>query len=559
MNSHSRKYLGILIIIVLGLVAWTAPTTTEVLPALAAPMSDGMECEELVVIDSVTSATLVNAGEVVEGQTAPVNFCRVIGKLNGKGKPADNINYEVWLPEKADWNNRLNVHGNGALAGSIGYPDLARAVGANYATASTDTGHQAPAIFGWWALDDEGNLDEGLLEDWAHYAHYLTTVAAKNIIEAYYGQGPSYSYFTGCSGGGGHGLQMAQKYPDLFDGIEVGAPANFQTHMWPGEMYASIATHDDWSTCGNCAAAEECGQVICGDALEPDGEPCPSFIPFAKLPYIRDAAVAACDALDGIEDGLINDPRKCDFDPYSMVCAPGEDAIDCLTPNQVASVKRVYAGLWDPFTGEQIWPGYEPGSEYGWAGHVGEPFYIPISYFKYFVYENADWETPQWDWHTFIRNEEFFEEIARGHDKIAPIIAAIDPDLSDFKASGGKIIMWHGWDDQNIAPRNSINYYESVEEAMGNKGKRVKIDDFFRLFMVPGMQHCSGGPGPASFDALGALVQWVEEGKAPDQIIGTNPDSGLTRPLCPYPSVAVWNGKGSPDDVDNFKCKKPKD
>ncbi len=284
--------------------------------------------------------------------------------------------------------------------------------------------------------------------------------------------------------------------------------------------------------------------------MRPPEKPCPSFIPFVKLEAIRKAAVAACDTTDGIVDGLIGDPRRCRFDPYSMVCPVGEDEADCLTVNQAESVRRIHAGLRNPATGEQVWPGYEPGSEYGWAGHVGEPFFVPLAYFRYMVFRD-----PGWDWHELVRNEDLFGVVARAHERLAPVISATDPDLSAFEARGGKMILWHGWDDQNIAPRNTIDYYEDVVKAMGG---RERTDGFLRLFMVPGMQHCNGGRGFVDFDALAALEKWVEAGVAPASIPATNAKKDATRRLCPYPGVLRLRQPGlDPKAPDSLVCGPP--
>lgn len=518
-------------------------------PVLAAECTDdafaGLNSETArISVEVVTEGTVV-ASARRQDIAAPSDFCRVIGNING------NINFEVWLPSEESWNGKLNVHGNGGLAGSIGHGNLAEALELNFATASTDTGHtnaDGPA----WPLVD-GELSEDLLTDWAHRAHYLTTMTARDVINAYYGSDPQYSYFTGCSGAGAHGLQMAQKYPDLFDGIEVGAPANFQTGLWPGELYPSLVTHRDAGPGGQCMpAACDSGtdEVICGDELEPRGAACPSMVPPVKLSALREAAVEACDGLDGLEDGLIEDPRMCAFDPRSMICPAGMDSASCLTPDQAESVAKIYEGLRDPATGEQIWPGYEPGSEDGWGGHIGEPFSISRFYFQTMVFED-----PAWDWRGFINNDEYIEVIREGHERFAPVIAAIDPDLSAFRANGGKMVFWHGWDDQNIAPRNSINYYEDVLAATGSK---AETDDFLRLYMVPGMKHCNNGAGFHDFDAFGALQAWVEEGEAPEAIEAYSPQAQMSRPLCAYPDVPRLREPGlDPALAENFVCMAP--
>ena len=399
--------------------------------------------------------------EVVFGQaTVDVPFCRVSGVID----PA--INFEVWLPPATGdfaWNGKFNGVGNGGLAGELHYPAMGDALARGYATASTDTGHTGFLGDGSWALDHPE-----LLVDFGYRAIHETTRAAKAIVAAYYGEDPAYSYFTGCSGGGQQALSEAQRYPADYDGIVAGAPANFPTHMWPGELYPAWVTHRDEA----------------------------SLIPEDKLPLINDAVLAACDGADGVEDGVVDDPRSCNFDPADLACT-GDDAPDCLTAAQVDSVQKIYAGLQDP-DGNQFWPPYEVSSELGWPGHIFEPFSIPTSYFKYMVFED-----PEWEWQDFdFTDPDNFAVMTDAHYRLGPILNATEADLSAFKELGGKLIMYHGWIDQNIAPRNSINYYQSVMETMGGEDN---TQDFLRLFMAPGMQHCNGGPGPDTFDALGAL------------------------------------------------------
>jgi len=364
-------------------------------------------------------------------------------------------------------------------------------------------------------------VDPELLVDFASRSIHETAITAKAMIKAYYNQAPHYSYFTGCSGGGGQALSEAQRFPGDYNGIVAGAPANFPTHMWPGELYAAWVTHRDPA----------------------------NMIPNEKLPLIANAVLAACDSLDGVKDGVIGDPRRCNFDPATIQC-PGPDGPNCLTAAQVDSVKKIYAGLKDPATGKLFWYGYERSSELGWPGHINNPFNIPLNYFKYMAFQN-----PNWDWKTFdFTNPKNFALVSEASKKLGPVLDSTDPDLTPFKKLGGKLIQYHGWIDQNISPLNSISYYESVEKTMG--GEKV-TQDFYRLFLAPGMGHCGGGAGPNTLDGLSALEQWVEQGKAPDQIIATHATGGKVdraRPLCPYPQVAKYKGTGSTDDPANFVC-----
>ncbi len=444
-----------------------------------------------------------------------IPFCRVAATV----EPA--IKFEVWMPPADAWNGKFFGVGNGALAGGINYPAMVEPLKRGYAVASTDGGHESPApVLGDWM---NGRPD--LWDDFGYRAIHEMTKKSQRIVEAYYGKAPAHSYFQGCSGGGQQALAEAQRYPADYDGIIAGAPANFPTRMWPGETWPAFVTHRS-------------------KAYE---------IPLEKLPLIHEAAVKACDALDGEQDGLIEDPRQCKFDPAVLQCK-GADAADCLTAEQVDSVKKIYDGLRDPTTGELFWPGYEPGSELDWPGHIGEPFIIPQSYFKYMVFNN-----PDWDWKTFdFTDPKDFAILYDADARYGPILNATDPDLSAFRKLGGKLILWHGWADQNIAPRNTINYYNSVVEDVGSEAEAQK---FVRLFMIPGVGHCRGGEGPDRFDMVSALEQWVEKGVAPDRVVASKVKDGkpvLSRPLCPYPQTIEYKGSGSMDDAANFVCGKPK-
>jgi feruloyl esterase len=502
----------------------------------AGTQQGGSSCEALASLKlpetAITSAETVPAGEFTpparggppggewlapnqDTRTLPA-FCRVAGVV------APQIRFEVWLPQQTGsgrWNEKLNGVGNGGLAGFINYAAMMRSLTRGYATASTDAGHVAEPGNDDWAL---GHPE--LLVDFASRSIHMTARAAKAVILAYYGRSAARSYFTGCSGGGGQALSEAQRYPADYDGIVAGAPANFPTHMWPGELYPAWVTH-----------------------RTPE-----SLIPWEKLSLVQGAVLAACDAPDGIEDGILADPRRCQFKPSSLLCK-GPDGPDCLTAAQVESFERIYEGLKDPSSGGLFWPGYEMSSEPGWTGHVFEPFSIPLNYFKYMALQD-----PGWDWRSLdFSDPQSFALLNDASHRLGPILNSTDPDLTAFKRLGGKLILYHGWIDANIAPRNSIAYYQAVQEAMGGE---PETQSFLRLFMVPGMGHCGGGPGPNTFDALAALEQWVENGKAPDRITASHVSSGAvdrTRPLCVFPRVAVYQGRGSTDDAANFECRSP--
>jgi feruloyl esterase len=429
------------------------------------------------------------------------------------------IQFEVSLPPADKWNGKINGTGAGGAAGYISADDLNENLSLGYATAANDTGHVGAKPSPWfdisWALDpSSGKFNVDAIKNFGYRSTHLMTVAAKDIIKAYYNHPPMHSYFTGCSTGGRMALSEAQRYPQDYDGIVAGAPANYYMNMWPGEFYPSTLVR---------------GMDV--KAL------------IGKLDMIQKAAVAQCDGLDGKVDGLIDDPRVCPFDARSLLCAQGQDTAQCLTEQQAKVVNLIYKGLRDPYTGEQIWPGYEPGSESEWAGHLNSPP-LQVGFVKYMIFKD-----PNADASTFNFSDlRDYTAMNKTRELMHPIMDATDPDISDFTRHGGKLLMYHGWADPNIAPTNAINYYESAKQAIG-----TEAHDSVRLFMVPGMGHCTGGAGFHSIDYLGALEKWVEAGVRPDQLLGTNPTSGKSRPICAYPKVAKFRW-GSLDDPAAFVC-----
>ena len=418
---------------------------------------------------------------------------------------------EVLLP-KDDWNGKFQAVGNGGWAGVISYAAMATALAEGYATASNDTGHVGGnALF---AIDHPEKL-----VDFAYRAVHEMAVQAKALVTAYYGKPARLSYWNGCSTGGRQGLMAAQRYPDDFDAILAGAPANYQTHLHTWDLSVSVPVLKD------PAAA----------------------VPPTKLAVLNRAVLAACDGRDGVKDGFLNDPRACKFDPAVLQCK-GADGEDCLTAAQVASVKRAYA----PATtknGDVIFPGKEPGSETSWNAFLSNTQAAPgISAGSFQVaHNNASWDARTFD---LDRDLKLVDE------KVGATVNAVNPDLRAFKARGGKLLLYHGWNDTAISPGNAIDYYTSVQKKMGGKQ-----DDFVRLFMAPGMGHCSGGQGPSQVNWMAALERWRESNEAPDALLAArvaNNRVEMSRPLCPYPLVAKWSGKGSTDDQVNFTCASPK-
>jgi feruloyl esterase len=474
----------------------------------------GMPCADLrtVKVDSmtVTLAESVKAGAEMKYPKLPV-FCRVRATLRPTSD--SEIRIEVWMPEAAAWNGKYEGTGNGGWGGSLDAGALASGVIRGYVVSATDTGHT-----GGSASFAMGHPEK--LIDFGYRSVHGMTVAAKVLISAFYGSGPKLAYFEGCSSGGRQALMEAQRFPDDYDGIVAGAATNNWTNMMFARIWVAQATLSDPA----------------------------SYIPPAKYPMIHKAVLAACDAMDGLKDGVLNEPMKCGFDPGVLACK-GVDAADCLTKPQVEAARKIYSPATNPRTGGVIFPPMERGSELVWGRLAGGPKPIQLAddYFKFVVFDN-----PQWDFRTL----NFDGDVAKAMQRDAGILSAVNPDLRPFFARGGKLITYHGWTDQQVMPENSINYYKSVAAAVG----ATKVDASYRLFMVPGMNHCGGGDGPNKFDMLGALELWREDGKTPEAVIASHATDGKvdrTRPLCAYPEVAKYKGSGSTDDAANFACAKP--
>ncbi len=460
-------------------------------------------------------------------------FCRV--QLTARPSEDSDIRIEVWLPA-ADWNGRFRGVGNGGFAGQIAYRGLASALGQGYATAATDTGHSASFIDAGWAL---GHPEK--VADFGYRAIHEMARAAKAAVQAFYGKGPAHSYFASCSNGGRQALMEALRFPEDFDGLLAGAPANAWTRLLTSAVFDA--------------------QVTTGDAA--------SYIPKSKLPAVARAVEAACDAEDGVRDGILADPRSCRFDPSTLLCQKG-DAPSCLTVSQAKALASLYAGARDA-KGQAIFPGFLPGAEEGdggWSEWITGTapgtsllFGFANGFFANMVYEDRDWS---------YRTASLGSALARAVERTGRVLDAVDPDLGQFEARGGKLILYHGWNDPAISALNSVDYYESVVSAMG----RDRAAGFLRLYLLPGVQHCGDGPGPSSFDPQAtdprrdsflALRSWVESGSAPAAIVATkyedDPEEapgrgkpGMTRPLCPYPELAVYRGQGDTNDALSFEC-----
>jgi feruloyl esterase len=497
----SHRYLFVVVALLFAAPSFAqTPQSCEGLKSLA--LQDGTVTTAAVVTGSFTPPGATNPNATIANLPA---FCRVAVTL--KPTADSDIKTEFWLP-MSGWNRKLQSVGNGAWAGVIPYAAMAQAVTGGYATAGTDTGH-----VGNTASFVPGHPER--LVDYGYRAVHEMTVTAKAVIRSFYGNAPQYSYWNGCSTGGRQGLMEAQRYPADYDGIIAGAPVNARVHQMIWELWVAQAVHKDEA----------------------------SYIPPAKYKTINDAALAKCDADDGAKDGLLTSPNRCQFDPSVLQCKAGDD-VSCLTAPQVAAAKQIYSPAKNPRTGKEIFPALQPGSELGWAGLAGpEPVREAVEFFQYVVAND-----PKWDFRTL----DFDRDVTRAEKAASQVIDAVDPNLQPFFARGGKVLMYHGWNDQLVAPLNSVNYYQAVT------GATKSAVDSIRLFMMPGMTHCRGGAGPDSFDRMGVIERWVEKGEAPKQIVAEHLTSGVVdrrRPLCPHPQVAAYNGKGSLDDAASFTCK----
>lgn len=515
-----------------------ACTTNEPAPTPASSVQKVGSCEALVgmalkggkvdAAASLADGAMVNLEAGKLGLPAPAAFCRVQATLSPVS--GSSIKVEVWLPERAGWNGKLLGAGNGGFGANMLLPSLLMrgAVQKGYAAVGTDMGHVSEAdVDASWAL----NAPEKI-RDYGWRANHVGAETAKQVIAAYYDGPLAASYFHGCSDGGRQALTLAQRYPADYDAIIAGAPAMPWTRMA--------------SAFANNAVA----------ATKPGGD-----LPMAKLKLLQSASLGACDALDGVKDGVIDDPRACRFDPAKLACKGGEGA-DCLTAGEVATAKLLYEG---PKTsdGKSFYPGFAPGAEAEagtWSqwltGSQSQHVKFGTAFFRYFVHADPDWQLSDFN---------LERDYALAKQRVGGDLDADSTDLGTFFKRGGKLILYHGWNDAGIPAQNTVDYYERLVAA-NPRAAATSV----RLFMVPGMSHCLAGQGPNIFDPLSAIDGWRQGGAAPERIIATKYDNdlfayiglpakaGRTRPLCPFPKVAKWDGKGSTDDAASFACEVPR-
>lgn len=485
---------------------------------LAATPCEGLSDLKLS-LATVTGATVVSAGAFAPPGPARAGgparvfttlpaFCRVTATLTPSSD--SDIKIEVWMPA-AGWNGALQSVGNGGWTGTIPYPAMAEALAAGYATASTDTGHVGNTAS--FAL---GHPEK--LLDFGHRAVHEMTVQAKKVIDAFYGAAPSRAIWNGCSQGGRQGIAEAVRYPADYDAVIAGAPAVNFLHLHAGRMALNRSMN---------ATAE-------------------GAIPAAKYPLLHKAVLDACDVRDGVADGVVENPAGCRVDPAVLQCRAGQDETTCLTAPQVESASKMYSSVTHPVTGAEVLPGLAPGAELGWGVLGGaQPVSFALEAYRYVIAKD-----PAWDASRFDPRVDLDRALASDPDDA---LGSTNPDMKAFFARGGKLLMYHGWSDPQVTPFNTTNFFDKVVATHG----RGVVGTSVQLYMVPGMNHCSGGPGTATFDKVAAMERWLQTGVAPASISAarvTNGQIDRTRPLCPYGQVARWSGTGSTDEVANFAC-----
>ena len=484
---------------------------------IAAPVARAVPCENLVALGipnvTVTSAARDASGAVTTslGRTTVPPFCRI--KAVARAGDSE-IHMELWLPDAASHNGKIVGTGNGRYSGDLSYGAMATALSRGYAVGGHDTGHTGD--------DPSFGVDHPeKIADFAYRAVHVMTTTLKDVVRAHYGRPAARGYFASCSSGGHQALSEVQRYPDDYDGVVARAPGHNRIAQVFGFLWSWLALHD-----AN-------GAPILGDD---------------ELRGVTKAAIAQCDAQDGLADGIIDDPRRCTFDVGSLACGRGQSP-PCLSDAQVDAIRKVHAGLTIPRTGAPVYAGFAKGSESlgvegapGWRTYFLDPKEPP----RADVVRTWLLRDPKWDY----RSVDWERDLAKARANL-PILEATQADLSAFAARGGKLILQAGWADPVTPPEDTLAYYEAITRAHGPEKTRA----FARLFMAPGMAHCQGGVGPDTIDALGEIDRWVTTGTAPDRIVAKS--AARSRPLCAYPEVARYKGAGNTDDAESFACVAP--
>jgi feruloyl esterase len=483
-------------------------------------------CSVATIQAQAAKGTTITDAKVVAPSGATPQFCQVEGRVT---VPGNEVNFRLGLPER--WNGKYYFIGVGGLGGTIG--NLAPGLARGYASASTDTGHEASDPT--WGSNRPKEIDYG------HRGTHVTAVAGKELTASFYGRAPQHAYFNGCSNGGRQALMEVQRYPADFDGVIAGHPST-GTPMQAGRalVFQKLLASLD------------------------------NYLPADKVELLSNATLAACDAADGLEDGLISDPRRCTFRPETLRCK-GANAPNCLTSGQIDVVKQIYDGV-KTKDGKIYAHGFPVGHEGGpsgwraWIVGATPPdrqadgtltfttnppagYRLSEQNFRFLAVDDDD---PSFNWRVFRLDRDLPRL-----KTMTEILSPSDPDLRPFKTQGGKLLLYHGWADPAISAYGTVAYYQEMVKKVGGQ---TEADSFARLYLVPGMHHCAGGPGPNTFDMLPVLEDWVERGVAPGRVIAAHQTDGRvdrTRPLCPHPQVARYARSGSIDEAANFTCEVP--
>jgi len=498
--------------------------TLTLLSALAAAApstlllaADGGTCETLTK-PGIFTHTLISSAKAVPADTQQKlpAYCEIVGTVTPVANSRIGVVYR--LPE--NWNGKLLGLGGGGWAGNLRLDAAAPGLIAGYATAQTDGGHASTELWNTsWSANPEA------IEDFSHRAIHVMTTTGKSVVSQFYGRQQTRSYYQGCSTGGRQGLMEVQRYPDDYDGVIAGAP-----------VY-TLATQTT--------------ALIRSNAFARPG----ASVTANQLSRLNDAALAACDASDGTKDGVLNDPRACRFNPSTLQCKTGETG-ECLTAAQVTAIQTMYAGV-KTQRGEFAAYPLTRGSERGWERFI--PTTTPatsatlattsagagLGGLRATIFGDANFDLAKFDpdqHYRIVRDSRF-----------ANIYEAGNPDISAFIAKGGKLLLWHGFDDPGPSPFATVDYFTAMQRVTGEKIR--SLDNSARLFLAPGVYHCRGGPGPDEIDMLSAIDAWVESGQAPNTLLATKAEGGVSRPLCPYPALARYKGSGNTNDVANFNCR----
>ncbi len=418
------------------------------------------------------------------------------------------VTSDVWLPEPGAWNGKLLATGNGGYSSALSLPQMAAGLRRGFAVAGSDTGHTGDSL-------DFGAGHEQRIRDWAYRSTHVLALQTKAIVNAFYSRPAARAYFAGCSTGGQQALSEAQRFPEDFDGIVAGDPGNSRILLNADFVESWKLTHPS-----------------AGEGF-----------PASKLSLITHAAIAACNQQDCKDEPYINDPTKCSFDPGSLTCANATNTADCLTPPEIAIVRKLYVGPVQDSAGRPMFAGWPRGSEAGWGSYLITPTKpIRAEFWSSWVLAPASFSLDAFDANSGI---------AAARAKL-PFVEAVDPDLRAFQRHGGRLLMYHGWADPVVPPQSTTDYYRAVERVLGRSTR-----DAVRLFMVPGMGHCGGGSGATTFDPVAALDAWVSTGAPPTRIVATHQEGDqptFERPLCPFPQSARWNGLGDLTKASAFTC-----